>query len=82
MCFFSAFAFAECRSWLVSPYWLRVSSRALAGTIAGVSAAEVGKMVVSGRIHVHGMHYLELQVLARSARGGGCAGAGIALLCC
>jgi hypothetical protein len=29
---------------------------------AGASAAEVAKMVMSGRIHVHGMHFIELQV--------------------
>ncbi len=42
----------------------------------GATAAEVTKMVLSGRVHVHGMHYIELQVrfLLRVANEGCSAG--------
>ncbi len=43
---------------------------------SGATAAEVTKMVLSGRVHVHGMHYIELQVrsLLRVANEGCCTG--------
>ena len=43
---------------------------------SGATAAEVTKMVLSGRVHVHGMHYIELQVrfLLRVANEGCSAG--------